>query len=256
MKDRFENINDWMEKIMCKKKLYIMLMILILLCIGGCNKKGSLENVNEDQKDETTKVKSKKKQKNNETSEANGDIDNNSKDKIIYENSNFGFKLSFPADWKDYYLIDETFEDHIGVYFIGESIRSKGENGKGLLIFLIFAGEIDDDEARFLDSVKQIGNAHGQKYYYATSTDAPIGALVDFIEDIKDDNEKKLMQKDFDKFRSMDEHDVIQEILDTFEEIPLAPGTTKQSLSKAEHYVTKGENHMNAGDIDAAIEYS
>lgn len=178
--------------------------------IGERNMEDGSENINE----------SKKGPANNKTPEASDDINDTLKTehKITYENSNLGFKLSFPVDWKDHYWIDETPKDHIGVYFTGQSARSKGENGEGLLMFFVFAVKIND--TMFLDSIKEIGNAHGSEYYYATGTDAPIGVLYIDDDEIIDDDEKELIQNDFAKYSSMTERDVIDSILETFEEIP------------------------------------
>jgi len=144
-------------------------------------------------------------------------IDSKSNKTILYESKKFGYTLEFPVSWEGNYIIHEN-DDFIEVCFIGQSETSKGlfyESDKiqGLRMFCIGKESFIHD-GEFLDSVYEIGESGGEKYYYFTGTDYPIGGLMD--EYIEDEEEKKLMASDLIKAKEMEKD--IESILNTFKE--------------------------------------
>jgi hypothetical protein len=143
---------------------------------------------------------------------------------IIYRNEKLGFELSFPESWDGWYLINAIGENAIEVAFFGRSILSAtdffNEGGApGLHIFLV-ANEAFITEGAFLDSIKEIGIAGAERFYFATTTDYPLGALKDNGEAYfrkLDEAETALVKADFEKAMKM--RDDVDSILQTFRAI-------------------------------------
>lgn len=115
-----------------------------------------------------------------------------------YESKKFGFTLQFPISWGDYYIIKES-EDYIEVCFVGNSETSKNYDEdlsklNGLTMFYIGNEDFINDE-ELIDSAQKIGRVHDINYYYFTSTDYPLGALIS--EYIEGEDEKKLAANDY-----------------------------------------------------------
>jgi len=116
----------------------------------------------------------------------------------IYESKQFGYSLQFPMSWNNNYIVNES-NDYIEVSFIGKSETSKNYNenlskANGLALFYIANEDFIKDQ-ELVDSAQEIGKVNGISYYYFTSTDYPLGALIN--ENIEDENEKKLAMNDF-----------------------------------------------------------
>ncbi len=145
------------------------------------------------------------------------------KEALVYKNEMLGFSLEFPESWRDYYLIHTSDDENcIEVCFIGKSNISKNfdessGNPKGLPMFYICSEKYIEEDG-FIDNLQKIGTSRGVDFYYFTSTDYPIGVLLDVYQsDCQDTDEKNLAYQDFDKAKKMEED--IEFILKTFKSI-------------------------------------
>lgn len=175
------------------KKISIVLISTILLIISliGCTRINSAE---------TTEV----------------EVGNVSESQFeTYESKKFGFALQFPISWGDNYIIKES-EDYLEVSFIGNSETSKNYDEdlsmlNGLTMFYIGSEDYIND-MEFIDNAQEIGKVHNINYYYFTSTDYPLGALMS--EYIEDEKEKELAANDYLIAKEMTKD--IENIIKTF----------------------------------------
>jgi hypothetical protein len=123
----------------------------------------------------------------------------------LYLNEKFGFNLQIPISWDNHYIIHE-YEDCIEVCFVGESATSKqlfeGSNEvHGLSMFFI-GNEACVNDRELIDSVYEVGEVKGVKFFHFTGTDYALGALR--YEYIKEENEIKLANTDLDMAKTME----------------------------------------------------
>jgi hypothetical protein len=140
---------------------------------------------------------------------------------IIYKNERLGFELTFPGSWDGWYTINEIEDNAIEVAFYGKSKTSTlefvEEYGKPGLHMFFIGNETFIEEPLFLDSIEKIGSIGADKYYYATSTDWPLGVLIDYDSKKLDETESALIKVDFEKAMQMT--DEIEDLLRTFKAI-------------------------------------
>lgn len=144
---------------------------------------------------------------------------------VMYENSEYGFSLTFPDYWGGSFLIYGN--EILKVSFIGKSETSmkviENEN-YGLFLFWIVS-ENNLKHIRIYDDSVLMGTVDDVKYYYVTATDCEIGALSDELDDYDEgksiyqtnEAEIELVRKDFEQYEKM-RYDV-EEILTSFSDI-------------------------------------
>ncbi len=188
---------------MKKAGLFVLgIVILLLICSGcGLNK----QKMNTTKRTDNARIPSVKNSVQNEIGSNNG--------KLIYKNLELGYSLEFPESWRGHCLLDESDSGFLRIAFVGESKISKyaesdsKDKSVGITMFYIGSENFIKDE-QFIDSVEKIGTARQINYYYFTNTDYPLGVLDTseqvVSELVYDDQEKQLMQSDFNKARQME----------------------------------------------------
>jgi len=142
---------------------------------------------------------------------------------IVYKNEKLGFELAFPESWRGWYVINEIRENAVEVAFYGKSKTSTveflEEDGKPGLHMFFVANEAFIEESPFLDGIEEIGTVGAMKFYYATTTDWPLGVLFDggMSSDTNDETETLLIISDFEKAMQMT--DEVGDIILTFKAI-------------------------------------
>lgn len=149
---------------------------------------------------------------------------------LVYKNLDQGYQLTFPENWRGWYLIDKPDNNFIRVKFYGRSktgtIAAKEYFGGGLPMFLIMS-EVGIEENEPLDSVRKIGTIKAVNYYFATGTGSDVGVLFSIANKESaarqtakyevDETELELAAQDWAKVQQMQKD--IEGILHTFKAI-------------------------------------
>ncbi|WP_379317915.1 hypothetical protein [Paenibacillus puldeungensis] len=145
-----------------------------------------------------------------------------SQENILYTNKKLGFSLKIPSSWRDSYSIVKS-DDGTGIdfYFIGKSKTSQAEfedspSVKGLYLFSIATEASIQDSEDSVDSILDVGTAHGTKYISYTGTDCSICILKD-EETEADSKELDLLKADWQKVSTM--LDEKETVLKTFQSV-------------------------------------
>ncbi|NHN32866.1 hypothetical protein G9U52_23910 [Paenibacillus sp. S3N08] len=120
-----------------------------------------------------------------------------------YYDNNLGYELSFPKSWQDYYSIQER-DYGIDVYFTGNSspsweIDEETFEANGLYLFSVGTENTMKEAGDSIDDVRWLGTAHGNTYYYFTSTDCSTCILSMAVELDIDEDKRELMISDYNR---------------------------------------------------------
>lgn len=127
----------------------------------------------------------------------------------IYRNEELGYQITLPDSWDGWYAVIEHDSGVTEFVFLGKSDTAATETESleipGLPMFMIVDEAIVLDEGYFLDSVQEVGEAMGIKYYYATDTDSSLSVLFDAVNNAEslEKSEQLLLEADFDKMQQM-----------------------------------------------------
>lgn len=139
-----------------------------------------------------------------------------------YTNETFGFQLTFPESWDNYYVIYQ-YEEYIFICFFGESEEGQFEHYPGEVpgapMFYIGTESRVQSLGGYACAVKKIGKVGETNFFYYTSTDYPISSLDPTNEYANkySEDEKIKMKNDYQKAREMEKG--IDAILETFKPI-------------------------------------